>query len=249
MLTLVGEYFSPWTEKARWALDHHGVDYAYREHLPLVGEPLLRLRTRRRVGRVSVPLLLTDDGPIPDSFAIARHAERVGRGPLLFPADRADAIEAWNARSERALAASRVLYLERVAKDREAKAEMQPGFVPMIVRRASVPLADLAIAFLKSKYGVDDAAERAAEAALVAELEALRDGLARGGGRYLEGGRFTYADVTMAVVLQFVAPPGGDHLALGPATRAACHAPAIAARFADVAAWRDGLYAAHRRAR
>lgn len=33
---------------------------------------------------------------------------------------------------------------------------------------------------------------------------------------------------------------------LGPATRAVWTQPALAAEFADLLAWRDGLYAAHR---
>jgi glutathione S-transferase len=90
MLTLVGEYFSPWTEKARWALDHHRLEYRYREHVPLLGEALLRVRADRLTGRVSVPLLITDTGPILDSFAIAQHADRIGRGARLSPPGRHD---------------------------------------------------------------------------------------------------------------------------------------------------------------
>jgi glutathione S-transferase len=59
-LVLVGEGFSPWTEKARWALDHHGIRYRCEEYVPLAGEPWLRLRARRFHGRISV---LTCSGP------------------------------------------------------------------------------------------------------------------------------------------------------------------------------------------
>jgi glutathione S-transferase len=48
----------------------------------------------------------------------------------------------------------------------------------------------------------------------------------------------------MAATLQFVSPP--EQLALGPATRVACHHPQLAARFAELLAWRDALYARHR---
>src|SRR5262245_37961692 len=105
MRTLIAEYFSPWSEKARWALDHHGLAYKYREHLPLLGEPLLRLRARRLTGRVSVPVLVTPEGVLADSFAIARHADELGRAPALFPRGCEAEVAGWNARSEAALAA------------------------------------------------------------------------------------------------------------------------------------------------
>lgn len=245
MTTLIGEYFSPWTEKARWALDHHGIQHVYREHVPLLGEPLLRIRARRLTGRVSVPLMLTEGHILGDSFDIAQYADRIGRGSALFPADHGAAVATWNERSEVALAAARALYLGRVLRSRQAKIEMQPAFLPALVRRASIPVTDLAVAFLRRKYGVDAAGE-AAESALTHELDAVRRALASGGGNYLLGGGFTYADVTVAVTLQLVAPVDDRYVPLGPATRASCRHEALAARYADLIAWRDDLYARHR---
>ncbi len=37
---LIGLHYSPWTEKARWALDRQRVPYAFEEHLPMLGEML-----------------------------------------------------------------------------------------------------------------------------------------------------------------------------------------------------------------
>jgi len=244
--TLIGEYFSPWTEKARWALDHHGVAYRYHEHVPLLGEPLLRWAARGTKVRASVPLLTTDSGPIPDSLAIARHAERIGHGEPLFPTYLQDEIATWNARSERALAAARARYLERVLRSPDAKTELQPPFLPLAVRRAAGPATDLAIRFLRGKYRVD-ASPALHEATLVAELEVLRDALGAGKKKHLVGAGPTYADVTMAVTLQFVAPVADDFIALGPATRASCFDADLAERFADLVTWRDQLYARFRR--
>jgi glutathione S-transferase len=56
------------------------------------------------------------------------------------------------------------------------------------------------------------------------------------------GDRFTYADVTMAATLQLIAPVADRYVPLGPATRTASHAPAIAGRFGDLVRWRDALY-------
>src|SRR5215218_860578 len=121
MRMLVVESFSPWSEKARWALDHHRVAYVSREHYPLIGELPLRLRARRLRGRVSTPMLLSPEGALLDSFEIARYAERQGDGPPLFPPEHGEAITAWNARSDAALRGARVLFIERLGRSRAAK--------------------------------------------------------------------------------------------------------------------------------
>ncbi|WP_239014942.1 glutathione S-transferase N-terminal domain-containing protein [Archangium violaceum] len=71
MRTLVGLGYSGWTEKARWAMDHHRLAYQYSEHIPLLGE----LRLRRHAppgGRGTVPLLVEDSGITMGSYAIAQ---------------------------------------------------------------------------------------------------------------------------------------------------------------------------------
>jgi glutathione S-transferase len=90
MRTLYGLSQSPWTEKARWALDHHSVAYRYHEHVPVLGELLLRAkaRSRPRGTKASVPLLTDGDAVLCSSLAIARHAESIGRGDPLASADR-----------------------------------------------------------------------------------------------------------------------------------------------------------------
>ena len=83
--TLFGIHYSPWSLRARWALDHHGVDYRYREHTPLLGEWGLRFRSRKRVGSgpVTVPLLVLPERAIDDSFEIMCFADEVGEGEPL----------------------------------------------------------------------------------------------------------------------------------------------------------------------
>jgi glutathione S-transferase len=48
---------SPYVEKARWALTHHGIPFREEPHVPM-----LHWRTTRPHGRRTVPLLLADDG-------------------------------------------------------------------------------------------------------------------------------------------------------------------------------------------
>ena len=66
------------------------------------------------------------------------------------------------------------------------------------------------------------------------------------GRRYLvpEHG-FSFADIAMAQVLGFVAPPARG-LRIGRNNREAFHDPELAPRYADLVAWRDALYEAHR---
>src|SRR5687768_11246992 len=105
MRRLIGLSYSPWTEKARWSLDHHGLEYHYREHTILLGSPRLRLQSRRFTGRVTVPALLDEGRVFGDSHEIARRADEVGSGPTLFPSQEVEEIFRWNLLSERALQA------------------------------------------------------------------------------------------------------------------------------------------------
>jgi glutathione S-transferase len=238
---LIAEYFAPWSEKARWALDHHRVEYEYREHVPLIGELSLRARTKRLSGRVSTPALVLDGRVLHDSFDIARHAEANGSGAALFPSPHGPVIAAWNDRSEAALAAGRVLYLERLARDPQAQIEMQPRELPEWLRRATAPMTRLVVRFIRRKYGIDAAASRSAEATLVRELDALREALS--GRTHLLGETLTYADIAMAVTLQFVSPVDTRWVPLGPASVTAWTHPHLASRYPDLIGWRDTLYA------
>src|SRR4051812_46178482 len=84
--------YSPWSERARWALDHHHVPYRAVEHVPMVFEPGLRAVTaaltrsgRRLFEKITVPMLIDEGKVYPDSVAIAEHAEQVGSGSPLVP--------------------------------------------------------------------------------------------------------------------------------------------------------------------
>ena len=124
MTELLGIPFSPWSEKARWALDARRVPYAYRVYQPIAGEPALRVKLRRLRGRVTVPVLTTDAGDVlTDSVDIARWADGRGEGPTLFPPEHADTIARFVALSERALDAARALTLTRMLEDDDALAE------------------------------------------------------------------------------------------------------------------------------
>lgn len=233
---LVALPYSPWSIKAKWALDHHGVEYRYVTYLPMLGEPLLRATTRRFRGRSSVPVLLTDEGPIEGSLEIARFAERMGRGAPLFPSGGEDEIERWNTRSEILLEAGRALALKRMLRSREALAENVPG--PRIGTLLA-PVGALGVRFVARKYRANDVADRYREE-LRFGFSILREALA---GDHLLG-TFSYADIAMVVATFALRPPGPAYDHLGDASRACWTDEELARASGDVLAWRDRVLAA-----
>jgi glutathione S-transferase len=244
MTVLLAMHYSPWTEKARWALDHHRVPYRVEAYVPMLGEPMLRLRTGRLTGPATIPVLLDGDGAIFESFAIARHAERNGSGAPLFPTAHLAEITRWNDRADEGLAAARSLVVARIAANREAQAESLPGFIPESIRPALTGMAQLGVRYLAVKYGLTrDLA--GAEARLAGALDDLRGAL--DGRPYLLDGELTYADIAAAVMLQAVRPVRDAFIRLGPATRTCWTTPELEHHYADLIEWRDQLYDKHRR--
>jgi glutathione S-transferase len=235
---LVALPYSPWSLKAKWALDHHGVRYRYTTYLPMLGEPLLRFWSGRWRGGASVPLLLTAGIPIEGSEWIARWADNQGGGEPLFPPAHDAEIRRWSELGERILEAGRALTIDKTLASPEALAESVPG--PSALAPLLVPVGRLGAKFLARKYGA--ASDPVESRRVIREgLEALREGL--GDGETLVGGAFSYADVAMACSLGMVSPPGPriDHL--GPASRPCWTEPELAAEFADLVEWRDRLFA------
>jgi glutathione S-transferase len=243
MPELLGLPYSPWSEKARWALEARGIAYDKRLYQPLLGELGLRRKLGRWRGTVSVPVLTDDDGTVvADSADIARWADARGSGPEMFPAGLEGAVERFIALSDRGLAAGRALSLLRLLRDDEGVREM----VPRKLRRmpGSSALARAGVARTLRKYrGLRD--EAAARAALASVLEEIRAALAQapaaGGSAKTLLGRFTFADVAVAQVLAFVEPPAFG-LKLGQATRRSFCDDELREAFSDLVAWRDALY-------
>jgi glutathione S-transferase len=243
MLELVGIGYSPWTEKARWALDHHAIIYREEEYLPMLGEPALRMRIRKFRGKITVPLLIAGERVIQDSFAIARYADGIGGGAPLFPERYAAEIGVWNERSEQALRGVRAIVSEQVLQNPAAKEEALPEAFPGAMRKLLKPVANVGVAYLRGKY---DFTSRLAGARrdLESNLQVLQEAL--GDRDYLCGEGFSYADIAMALVLQGVKPVTDEFLRLGPATREAWTNLDLCDRFPDLLAWRDRIYEKHR---
>lgn len=248
MPELLGLPYSPWTEKARWALEARGVSYDFVHYQPLLGEPALRAKLGRWTGTVSVPVLTDDQGGAhAGSEAIARWADTRGLGPSLFPKEHDAAIREHEALSERALAAGRSLSLLRTLGDDEALREL----IPKALRGALGPLgptiAAQGIRRTLRKYGGHRNTRADHESAYASALEEIRAALATApaGSPKTLLGTLTFSDLTVSQALGFVTPAAFG-VRIGEANRRTFSDPALAARFADLVSWRDALYEAHR---
>jgi glutathione S-transferase len=240
--------YSPWSERAKWALDFRRVEYQKRMYQPLIGEPELRWRVKKLFGAVSVPVLILEDRALGDSLEIAKWSDTQGLGPKLFPVGAEAKITHWNNVAQHAMASGRLLSLARVLQSEGALLELLPralrSFTP------SLALARFGVERTIQKYG-DDNDLKAQEAQLIAGLEALQTALgpnpADKPATLLE--EFSYADISVAQMLCFVKPPESRHLKFAKYTRELFGDPVLAERFADLLAWRDRLYALYREPR
>jgi glutathione S-transferase len=237
-LTLFYIPFSPWSLKARFALAHHGLRAAEREYKALFDEPAMRVRLRKARGRISVPVLLTPDGPLTDSWEIALYADRVGSGTCLIPQEKRTRIAEFNAASERLLNAGRARSMVRAVEDPEVIREALPA--PIRDSGLAIPVGRVGARLFNRKYGIHQRDLELHASAMRLELEHLRKLLA---GRSYLLGDFSYADVTMAFGLQVVDPLPGTPLA--PAARRVAKDPELSDEYADLLRWRDAIQARH----
>jgi glutathione S-transferase len=250
MLELLAISYSPWSEKARWALDARGISYRERAYHPILGEPELRLRLRRPSGQVSVPVLIDGLSCIEDSLAIARYAERHGRGPSLFPAGQDAEIERFVALSERGLCAGRALSLERMMTDEQALSEQVPKPLRGILGATGLALARAGVERTQRKYGGDRKGLDEHEDDLRSTLDALRAELTKqppSDDPACLLGAFSFADIAMAQVLAYVDPPTSGAFRIGEGSRRSYRTESMRAPYQDLVDWRDALYARHRR--
>ena len=233
--------YSPWSIKARWALDHHRVEHRVEVYLPMLGEPLLRARMGWPQGTITVPVLFDGGRVVRDSLAIARHAESIGRGAPLFPEGRDADVAHWNGLADVVARAGRALVTPRLRRSPAALIESMPPSIPRPLRGASLPAAELAVKYIASKYAVREEEAEQDRGTIRWTLRKLRDALERGDHVL---GSLSYADVAMIAALQMVVPSRA--LAeLGDATVRAWTDETLAREHGDVLAWRDRMVEQH----
>jgi glutathione S-transferase len=239
-------HVSPWSERARWALDHHGLEYKTVQHAPFLGERRLRKLVGKTDGPVTVPVLVDGKTVLTQSWDIAVFADRKGDGTTLIPAEREAEIREWVQRVDAASSHGRALVVGGMLRSPAALDESHPPMVPTWIRPLLRPVTRYGTQWFGRKYGLrlDEVAEH--EQKVRETLAALRAGL--GESQYLLG-TFTYADIAAATMIQGIAPVGDEYLRLGPATREVWTQPKLAKEFFDLVRWRDVLYREHRRRR
>jgi glutathione S-transferase len=210
------------------------VVHGYQEYIPTLSEPGLRLRLRQWSGTVSVPILVGDGQIVRGSWDIARFAnEHSGVASLGDFSE----IAPWHELSERALEEGRSRVVRSVLENPDALEEAVAALFPRVLARPLRFIARDAAARLNRKY-----AHLVQPGSLRNALVRTRDQLERAGGDFLLG-KFSFADITMAVILEMVAPIARTEPPLGPATKACWSAPELAAEFQDLLRWRERLVA------
>ncbi|MGR8919161.1 MAG: glutathione S-transferase family protein [Gammaproteobacteria bacterium] len=236
MRTLYQFDLSHFCEKARWALDHKGLDYTV---VNLVPGP-----HRRTVARLapttSVPLLVDGDDVIQGSGEIISWLDRRYPGNKLTPVGDHDAALAldWERRADEHIGVPlRLFFYRYVLEDRALATALLTDHGPWWGR----PLYAVAFPFVRRamRQAMDITpvnAERAAER-LVRSFEELEDRLA--GRSYLAGAIFSRADLAVSALL-------------APAFKASPGLPAALDRFIEThrerpaMVWAQDVYARHR---
>jgi len=232
---LVGESFSPWTKKARWALEYCDIDYDYQEYTPTLSEPGLRWKLKQWTGSVSVPALFIDGQVLRDSWEIAQYANNVAGDGRLGDMQE---IAPWNDLSEAALAEGRTRVVRCILGSDTALEESIPAFVPKRIRSKLIFVARDAVQRLDRKY-----AHLEQTGAMHLSLTRTRECLAQSKNDYLMN-EFSYADIVMAVVLEVVMPIAEVRPVLGPATQRCWKNADFTTEFEDLLNWRNRLASA-----
>lgn len=241
MVELVGIGYSPWSHKAKWALEYCGIPFVYREYRPGLGALGLRWRLRRALGKVSVPVLFLDtplaDGKdyVDGSYAIAQWA-----GGALFAGHDQAAILAWNDRCDRALEHGRARVISALIQSEAGLDEMAEGAAPKALAGAVRPLAKLIASNTLRKYQPAPPREALLEALAMADKARLAP------GAYMLGETFSFADIAVACMLEVVEPVGDRFARRGALARAMWRDPELAEAYRDLLGWRDALCERHR---
>ncbi len=242
---LVGIEMSPWSEKARWVLDYHGVPYRYEEHTILLGMPALSGRLGIPGSEITLPVLLDDERAIFDSFAIAQKVDSE-KGGGLIPASDLPEIKHYNLLTEVVLEGARVLMMDRLMKDPGAQADSLPGWIPGLMRPSLRFMARMGTRYIQKEFNTARKSPYEYGMAMMQALVGLDTALNRAGGQYLIGGRFTMADILGAIAVNGIAPPEPLAKKMRPGLLRAWTNEELASRFGNLMEWRDRIYREHR---
>ncbi len=199
MIRLITIPISHYCEKARWALDRAGTQYREERHV----QGIHRIVAKRAGGGVTVPVLVTPEGVIPESEQILEWAdERTPEHERLFPADpaaRAE-VDALCKRFDEELGPKgrRLIYVHMFPQRELAiryNDQGVPGWEDRFFRY-SRPFTE---GLIRRVLDIHDGVEVEDEAAVFHEFDFVAERLADG-RPYLCGERFGAADLTFAAL-------------------------------------------------
>ena len=210
---------SHYNEKARWALDWKGIEYAKRAPTPGPHMVVALWLTRGR--HSTFPVLQIDGRTIGDSSAIIAALDEIQPEPRLIPIEpeeRVRALELEEFFDEQLAPHLRLLAFHELRRDPAALARFTRTMLPGRLAGSETALAGatrFSGLFAQARYrvGGEDAADQA-RTKIVAAFDRLDAELEASGGEHLVGGRFTSADLTAAsLFMPMVQPPlGSNHV-------------------------------------
>ncbi len=244
-LELVGISMSPWSEKARWVLDHYQVPYRYREHIIMLGMPALAARLGLRGSEITLPLIIDGENVVLDSFEIAQYVDQCSGGGLI-PEGTLPEIRHLNLLCDHVLDGSRALMMENLLRDPEIQAASLPPFIPGFLRRPLRFMARMGTEYVQSEFDTHRKAPVVYSGEMSHALIGLDTALERAGGRYLIGEKFSLADILGAVAVGGILPAEPMRQRMGPVLTRAWTQEVMIERFGRLIEWRDRIYLEHR---
>jgi glutathione S-transferase len=191
---------SHYSEKARWALDHKGVDHVRRSPLPGMHIPIALWLTGG--AHPTFPVLELDGRRIGDSTAVIAALEERFPEPALYPEDpaqRARALALEDFFDEELGPSMRRLAFYELIQEPEIFAELASANAPGPLAKARGLSGAYARAYTSLRFGANQAnGAEAARAKVAAAMDRLDAELDAGDGEYLVGESFSVADLTAA---------------------------------------------------
>jgi glutathione S-transferase len=205
---------SHYSEKARWALEHKGIDHVRRSPLPGMHIPISLWLTGG--AHFTFPVLEMDGRRIGDSTAVIAALEERYPEPPLYPEDpdermRALALEDFF--DEEAGPYVRGLAFYELINEPRMFAEVASRMAPGPLAKSEAVAGIYARTYTSLRFGANkgDGAETA-RGKIAAAIDRLDAELEASGGEYLVGDRFSVADLTAASILYPLVKPANGPL-------------------------------------
>jgi glutathione S-transferase len=205
---------SHYSEKARWALDHKGIDHVRRSPLPgmHIGVALWLTRGASPI----FPILQLEGRTIADSTAVLAALEDAYPDPPLYPADAAQrtrALELEDFFDEELGPYMRVLPFYELIQEPQTFAQVASEAVPGPLGKAKPLIGAYARAYTSARWKANSEEEAAiARAKVVAALDRLEAELLANDGDYLAGESFSVADLAAASLFYILVMPPSSPL-------------------------------------